>query len=112
MLKTKRNRYECELDSLTLSDVLKTLACHVGTLSARSPSVGIKGCGISASDGTSVMVSVKIELSRHGQEWDQITLNGECCGNRSGGTARLAELYAPVIAAQARHDAARVANAA
>ncbi len=97
----------------TLADVLSTLAHHAACLRADSV---MTACGLSAEDGTSVLVKVRIKKRTGLFEdadpvWDTVYLNGECCGNRCGGVRRLAELYAPVIAAQARIDADRASEA-
>ena len=99
------------MQQTTLADVLATFAYHVASL--RTDDL-MSACGVAADDGTSVHVKVEIRKCSGAFEdadpvWDTVYLNGECCGNRCGGAARLAELYAPVIAAQARIDAERVA---
>ncbi len=43
---------------------------------------------------------IKVEIAKRRNEksdsiWDQVTVDGEHCGNRCGGAQKLAELFAP-----------------
>jgi hypothetical protein len=65
---------------------LRIFAYHIATIALCEP--GKFGLHPFAD----LRVEVEIKPSQHGHIWDQVYLNGECCGNRWGGTKAYAEL--------------------
>jgi hypothetical protein len=70
---------------------LRIFAHHVGTLALAE--VGDKG-KLYTVDGSDLYIDYEIKqgASRHGHVFNEVWLNGRCCGNRWGGIQVLAKL--------------------